>query len=93
MKVISLAALSLVVGLSLQASPLDTKAVKITKNEAEHIALKQYPGAHVKMAKLGMVDGKLVWSVELADAKSQQPIELGVDATTGRVVSPRKGKP
>jgi uncharacterized membrane protein YkoI len=71
MRLISHSALSSVLCLSLQASPLDPKGTaKITRNEAEHIALKQYPGGRVKMAKLETVDGKLVWSIEIANPNS-----------------------
>ena len=92
MKLISLAALSLFVCLSLVASPIERRgATKITKNEAEHIALRQYPGTHVQRAKLARLDGEPVWQVELADSQSRQRIQVGVDATTGRVAIARQG--
>lgn len=84
--------LSLIVILSLLAlaplraeSPLDPKGhAKITKNEAEHIALRRYPGARVSTAKLETVKGQLVWSLELVTTQEgTKPI--AVDAMTGRV--------
>ncbi len=91
MKLISLAALSLLLSLSLLgASPRHPKGAKITKNEAEHIALKHYPGARVTAAKLETVRGILVWSIEIAPSNAQ-PVVVAVDARTGRV-EPGKNK-
>lgn len=89
MKLISLTALSCFLCLSwLAASPLDPEGpAKITKNEAEHIALKRFPGAHVTAAKLETVQGKLVWSVEIAGPKTQPSTAVAVDAVTGRIAS------
>ncbi len=71
MKLLSLAALSLLLCFSfLSASPPDPKGdAKITKNEAEHIALMRYPGARVTAAKLDKVKGRLVWLIEIAPAE------------------------
>lgn len=86
MKRISLTALSLLLSLSLlAASPHDPKGARITKNEAQHIALKDYPGARVTAAKLEKVRGILVWSIEIAPANAK-PVLVAVDAKTGRVV-------
>lgn len=84
-----LASLSLILIAPLHAeSPLDPKGnAKITKNEAEHIALRKYPGAHVTAGKLKKVHGKLVWSLELATAgDGTKPV--AVDALTGRLIEP-----
>ena len=91
MKLLSLSALSLLLSFSLlTASPSDSKDAKITRNEAQHIALKQYPGARVTAAKLETVQGTLVWSIQIAlpDAKT---VAVGVDAQTGRVVPGKEG--
>lgn len=66
-------------------SPLDPKGnAKITKNEAEHIALRKYPGARVSAAKLETVQGHLVWSLQLATTNDgTKPV--AVDAMTGRM--------
>jgi uncharacterized membrane protein YkoI len=94
MKLKSLLALALVVSLSsLQASPRDPKGdTKITKNEAEHIALKRFPGAHVTAAKLETVQRRKVWSVEIAKPNAQQVTKVEVDAMTGRIVPGGKGE-
>ena len=92
MKMLSLTALSLLLGLSLlSASPLDPKGdAKITKNEAEHIALRHYPRARVTAATLEKVKGKLVWSIEIAKPKSKPVVKVAVDAMSGRIVPEKK---
>lgn len=87
MKLLSLFAFAAFLSLSpLQANPLNPEGnAKITKNEAEHIALKQYPGERVQAAKLETVDGKLVWSLQLTEAKGKPEHNVAVDAMTGRI--------
>ena len=90
MKLISLSALSLLLSLSLlAASPHDPQGAKITRNEAQHIALKHYPRGRVTAAKLEKVKGALVWSIEITPANAQS-VTVAVDARTGRV-DPGKG--
>lgn len=95
MKLISLFACVVLISLSsLQANPLNPEGhAKITKNEAEHIALKQYPGERVQAAKLETVDGKLVWSLQLTEAKGNPAHNVAVDAMTGRIAEPAGRKP
>ena len=70
------------------ASPLETKdGAKITKNEAEHIALKHHPGARVTAAKLETVQKVKVWSVEIAQGEQRQMVL--VDAMSGRIIPPK----
>ena len=87
MKFFSLAALSLLLGLSMVcASPLEKEGgAKITKNEAEHIALKNHRDARVTAAKLETVEGRIVWSIEIAQGEHRTMI--AVDAMTGRILS------
>ncbi len=95
MKLISFAVCSLVLCLApIQASPLDPKGnAKITKNEAEHIALKRFPGARVTSAKLETVQGKLVWSLQILDEGAKSARAVAVDAMTGRIAPPAGEKP
>lgn len=90
MKIIFLSALSLFLGLSLVcANPLAKKpGTKITKNEAEHIALRQHKGARVTAAKLETVEDKKIWVIEIAQGKRQTKVQ--VDAVRGRVVASEK---
>ncbi|HEY2799295.1 MAG TPA: PepSY domain-containing protein [Chthoniobacterales bacterium] len=95
MKLISLALVSVLLFCApLQASALKPPShAKITRNEAEHIALKKFPGAHVTSAKLEKMQGKLVWTVEIAREKTESPIRVEVDAMTGRISSAGDKKP
>jgi uncharacterized membrane protein YkoI len=91
MKLISLSALALLLSLSLfAASPHDPKGAKITRNEAQHIALKQYPGGRVTSAKLETVRGVLVWSIAIARSNATS-VAVAIDARTGRVNPGEKG--
>lgn len=73
-------------GSSLCASPLDPQGnAKITRNEAQHIALKRHKGARVTAAKLETIEGKLIWSIDLA--QGEHPARVTVDAMSGRIVS------
>jgi Peptidase propeptide and YPEB domain len=94
MKLFILLASSIVVSLSLlQASPEDSKGVaKITKNEAEHIALRNHAGARVTAAKLETVQGKMVWLVEVAEPKAQHVMHVSVDAMSGHILSEKKSE-
>jgi Peptidase propeptide and YPEB domain len=92
MKFVSLLALSLIVSFSLlQANPRESKSdSKITKNEAEHIALKSHSGARVTAAKLEKVGGKSVWLIEVSGPKADRVCQVSVDAMSGRVISDKK---
>jgi len=93
MKVLSLAVLWVFLCFSfLFASPSGSKDdAKITKNEAEHIALKRYPGARVTAAKLEEVTGRMVWLIEISPPKSKPAVAVTVDAMSGRIISDQKG--
>ncbi len=90
MKFFSLSALCLLLGLSFAcASPLEKKpGTKITKNEAEHIALRGHKGARVASAKLDTIEGRKIWVIEIAQAK--RPTTVQVDAVSGRVIGRKK---
>lgn len=92
MKFVSLLALSLIVSFSpLQATPRASKGdSKITKNEAEHIALKNHRGARVTAAKLDKLGGKSVWVIEVSGPKADRTCQVSVDAMSGRVISDKK---
>jgi uncharacterized membrane protein YkoI len=92
MKPISLSGLSLLLTLSLlSASPSDRKSgARITKNEAEHIALQHHPGSRVTAATLETVQGKLVWSIEIMQPQSKLVTAVAVDAMSGRIAAPKK---
>lgn len=93
MKLLPLTVLALLLCFSgLSGNPLHPEGgAKITKNEAEHIALKRYPGARVTAAKLERMAGQLVWLIEIASPKSKPNVAVTVDAMSGRIVSPNGG--
>jgi uncharacterized membrane protein YkoI len=94
MKLFTILASSLAVGLSLlQASPEDSKGgAKITKNEAEHIALRDHAGSRVTAAKLETIKGKMVWLVDIAEPKTQHVMHISVDAMSGYILPEKKGE-
>ena len=84
----------LLVSSPLSANSPDSKGkAKITKNEAEHLALKRFPGARVTSARLDTVQGKLVWSLQLVEESAKPPRQVAIDAMTGRISSPAGEKP
>lgn len=93
MKFFSLSALSLLLGLTLvSAGPLEKKpGSKITRNEAQHLALKAHEGARVTSAKLETIEGKKIWVIGIAQDAQQMVVQ--VDAVTGRIVSTQEAKP
>ena len=75
----------------LQANPRDSNSgAKITKNEAEHIALIDHSGARVTSARLEKVEGKLVWLVDVSGPKANHLTHVTVDAMSGRVLAQKK---
>ncbi|HMJ04613.1 MAG TPA: PepSY domain-containing protein [Chthoniobacterales bacterium] len=82
--------LLLLVGLfqtaTLHAQPQTAKN-KITRDEAQHIALKQMPEGSVKSARLEQKDARSVWRVAIAKRGSDAATEILVDATSGRIVT------
>ena len=90
MRLLSCCALVLLLSISpLTARPHDPKGATITKNEAEHIALKPYPGARVTAAKLERGRGTLVWLIEITGSNAKR-VAVTVDAKTGRILPGRK---
>jgi uncharacterized membrane protein YkoI len=81
-----LATLSLLLAVSLaSANPLETQpGTKITKNEAEHIALRGHQGARVAAARLETTGNDKVWVIEIAGG--EKPMTVKVNAATGRIV-------
>ncbi len=59
----------------------------IQRAAAEKIALAQVPGGHIKEGELEQEHGRLVWSFDIAQPKSQDIVEVQVDAANGKVVS------
>jgi uncharacterized membrane protein YkoI len=67
------------------ASKLEAQA-KITKAEAEKIALDKVPGGTVKESDIEKEKGKLLWSFDIATPGTKDITEVQVDAMTGAVL-------
>jgi len=60
---------------------------KVTRTDAEKIALSKAPGGSIKEGELEKEKGKLIWSFDIAMPGSTDIKEVQVDAITGEVVS------
>lgn len=75
-----------------EAGKLQAQA-KITRADAEKVALAKVPGGKVKEAELENEDGRLVWSIDCVTPDTRDITEVLVDAKTGAVVSIEKETP
>ena len=66
---------------------------KISKPEAERIALAQAPNGTIKEGELEKEKGRLIWSFDISTPGSQDTTEVNVDAQSGKVVSVTKETP
>lgn len=69
------------------------KQAKITKAEAQQIALAKVPHGSVKTAEIEKEKGHLVWSFDIARPGTHDITEVLVDAKTGRIVSTQTESP
>lgn len=60
---------------------------KISKEQAEQIALEKVPGGSIKEGELEKEHGKLIWSFDIAKAGMSGITEVQVNAVTGEIVS------
>jgi hypothetical protein len=72
-----------------KAGKLEAQA-KITKAEAEKIALEKVPGGTIKEGGIEKEKGKLLWSFDIATAGTTDITEVQVDALTGAVLDVSK---
>ncbi len=79
------------------AAPTDDPALlkqaRLTKNQAEHIALAKVPHGQVKSAEIEKEKGHLVWSFDIVTPGSKDITEILVDAKSGQIVSQQKETP
>lgn len=81
--------LALTYGCATSQAKLESQA-KISKADAQQIALAKVPGGTVKESELEKEKGKLVWSFDIATPGTKQITEVQVDAITGDVVGIEK---
>jgi hypothetical protein len=76
-------------GLTGCASQKETHA-KLSKADAEKIALAKVPNGSIKEGELEKEHGKLIWSFDIATTGTTDITEVQVDAITGVVASMEK---
>jgi len=69
------------------------KQAKITKAEAEQIALAKVSRGIVRSAEIEKEKGHLVWSFDIARPGTHHITEVLVDAKTGRIISTQTESP
>ena len=72
-------------GVKAKQAQLEAQA-KITKAEAQKIALDKVPGGTIKEGEIENEKGKLIWSFDIAMPGTKDIKEVNVDAMTGAVV-------
>jgi hypothetical protein len=82
-----LATAFLAVGLTACSTSPNAKDAKITKAEAEKIALAKVPNGTIKESELENEKGKLIWSFDVATPGTKNITEVNVDAITGEVIA------
>lgn len=70
-----------------------TAQAKVSRVDAERIALTQAPNGTEKEAELEKEKGKLIWSFDLATPGTKDITEVAVDAITGAIMSVEKETP
>ena len=63
---------------------------KVTKTDAEKIALAKVPSGTMKEGELEKEKGRLIWSFDITTPDTKDITEVNVDAITGDVVSVEK---
>jgi uncharacterized membrane protein YkoI len=75
-----------------QMANLEAKA-KITRADAERIAMAKVPGGTIKEGDIEKEKGKLIWSFDITTPGTQDITEVAVDAMTGEVLAMDKETP
>jgi hypothetical protein len=77
----------LLVILLLCLSPLSQAQQRISRAEAEKIALARVPGGKTLTGKLEKEKGRQIWSFDISMPGSRNITEVWIDARTGEVLS------
>ncbi len=83
---------TIIPGCATSQAQLEARA-KISRAEAEKIALAKVPGGIIKEGELEKEHGKLIWSFDIATPGSKDITEVHVDALTGAVIGMEKETP
>ena len=73
------------------AAKLEAQA-KISRAEAEKIALEKVPSGTIKEGEIEKEKGKIIWSFDIATPGTKDITEVNVDAMTGAIVDISKEK-
>lgn len=76
----------------MEDSALQAQA-KVSEADARVTALAKVPSGTVSSAELEKEHGKLVWSFDIAQARSPNVTEVQVDAISGKIVSTKVETP
>ena len=60
---------------------------KITKTDAERMALARVPGGTIKEGELEKEKGHLIWSFDIATPGTSDITEVNIDAISGKVIA------
>jgi uncharacterized membrane protein YkoI len=85
--------ITLAVGCASQKQEAREGQAKISRSEAEKIALAQAPNGTIKEGELEKEKGRLIWSFDIATPGAEDITEVHVDARTGQVVATEKETP
>lgn len=69
------------------------KQAKITKGEAEHLALERVPHGSIKSAEIENEKGHLVWSFDISTPGTRDITEVLIDAKSGEMISQQTETP
>jgi uncharacterized membrane protein YkoI len=72
-------------GAKATAAQLESQA-RISKAEAQKIALDKVPGGTIKESEIEKEKGKVIWSFDIATPGTKDITEVNVDAMTGAIV-------
>ena len=65
------------------------KEAKISKGQAEKIAIRKVPHGVIKSGEIEREHGILIWSFDISKPRSSNITEVQIDAMTGKIVSTR----
>ena len=69
------------------------KHATVTEAQARKSALAEVPNGTIKSSELERENGRLIWSFDIAKAKTRNMTEVQVDAKTGKIVSTQTETP
>jgi hypothetical protein len=78
------------------AEPSQTELMKqarISKGQAEHLALARVPHGSIKSAEIENEKGHLVWSFDISNPGTRNITEILIDAKSGKIISQQTETP